>query len=205
MNMRHLLRGVPLAKYLVAGLLVMSWSHGSHAETVGEDGLHKQDWFSITFRDIADDIAAARDENKRLVMIFEQRGCIYCAKMHTELLSDPEVSDYIKENFKVVQYNMFGDEDVIDLDGDVLSEKTAARKWGYVFTPTIVFLPEEAPEDGKNAAEAAVATMPGAFGKWTFLNMFRWVNEKGYETDEHFQKYHARIIQKLQEEGRLGQ
>ncbi|WP_198155650.1 MULTISPECIES: thioredoxin family protein [unclassified Thalassospira] len=205
MNMRHLLRGVPLAKCLVAGLLVMSWSQGSHAETVGEDGLHKQDWFSITFRDIADDIAAARDENKRLVMIFEQRGCIYCAKMHTELLSDPEVSDYIKENFKVVQYNMFGDEEVIDLDGDVLSEKTAARKWGYVFTPTIVFLPEEVPEDGRNAAEAAVATMPGAFGKWTFLNMFRWVNEKGYETDEHFQKYHARIIQKLQEEGRLGQ
>ena len=205
MNMRHLLRGVPLAKYLVAGLLMVSWPQGSQAASMGEDGLHKEDWLSITFRDIADDIAAARDENKRLVMIFEQRGCIYCAKMHTDLLSDPEVSDYIRENFKVVQYNMFGDEEVIDLDGEVLSEKTAARKWGYVFTPTLVFLPEEAPQDGKSAAEAAVATMPGAFGKWTFLNMFRWVNEKGYETDEHFQKYHARIIRQLQEEGRLGQ
>jgi thioredoxin-related protein len=205
MNMRHLLRGVPLATYLFAGMLFMSWPHESKAATMGEDGLHKQDWFSITFRDIADDIAAAHDENKRLVMIFEQRGCIYCAKMHTDLLSDPEVSDYIKENFKVVQYNMFGDEEVIDLDGEVLSEKTAARKWGYVFTPTLVFLPEEAPEDGKSVAEAAVATMPGAFGKWTFLNMFRWVREKGYETDEHFQKYHARIIRELQEEGRLGQ
>ena len=47
------------------------------------------------------------------------------------------------------------------------------------------------------------AGTPGAFGKWTFLDMFRWVREKGYETDEHFQKYHARRIQELHEAGRL--
>ena len=84
-----------------------------------------------------------------------------------------------------------------------VTEKTAARKWGYVFTPTIVFLPDELPEDG-TVADSAVATMPGSFGKWTFLNMFRWVNEKGYESDEHFQKYHARIINELRDQGRLG-
>ena len=47
------------------------------------------------------------------------------------------------------------------------------------------------------------AVMPGAFGKWTFLNMFKWVREKGYEGEEHFQKYHARIINELREQGRL--
>ena len=172
------------------------------AATMGEDGLHKQEWFSITFRDMKEDVAAAQEEGKRLAIIIEQRGCIYCRAMHEKILSDPEVSDFIKANFKVVQYNMFGDEEVTDLDGEVLTEKTAARKWGYVFTPTIVFLPEEAPE-GVSTAEAAVATMPGAFGKWTFLNMFRWVHEKGYEGDEHFQKYHARIINELREAGRL--
>jgi hypothetical protein len=45
--------------------------------------------------------------------------------------------------------------------------------------------------------------MPGAFGKWTVLDMFRWVKMKGYEGDEHFQKFHARQIQKLRDEGRL--
>ena len=168
---------------------------------VGDDGLHKEEWFSITFRDMAEDIAAAKDEGKRLAIIFEQRGCIYCAKMHEELLSDPEVRDFIEANFKVVQYNMFGDEEVTDLDGEVLTEKTAARKWGYVFTPTIVFLPEQAPE-GKTVAEAAVATMPGAFGKWTFLHMFEWVAAKGYEGEEHFQKYHARMLDELRAAGR---
>ncbi|QKV17580.1 thioredoxin fold domain-containing protein [Oricola thermophila] len=185
-----------------AGVLLLALAGPAAAAEIGDDGLHKEDWFSITFKDVAEDIETAADEGKRLVLIFEQRGCIYCRAMHEQILSDPEVSDFIKANFKVVQYNMFGDEEVTDLDGDVLTEKTAARKWGYVFTPTIVFLPEEAPE-GVSVAEAAVATMPGAFGKWTFLNMFRWVHEKGYEGDEHFQKYHARIINELREAGRL--
>jgi thioredoxin-related protein len=173
------------------------------ASEVGEDGLHKQSWFAMTFRDIAEDMEQARSEGKRLAITFEQRGCIYCAKMHEEILSDKEVRDYLEENFMIVQYNMFGDEEVTDLDGEALTEKTAARKWGYVFTPTIVFLPEDVPTDGTTVRDAAVATMPGAFGKWTFLNMFRWVNENGYESDEHFQTYHARIIQELRSEGRL--
>ena len=184
---------------LLAVIAAPAWS-----AQMGEDGLHKEDWFTITFRDMAEDIEQAKSEGKRLAITFEQRGCIYCREMHEKLLADPEVRDYIRDNFMVVQYNMFGDEEVTDLDGEVLTEKTAARKWGYVFTPTIVFLPEEAPE-GKTVAEAAVATMPGAFGKWTFLNMFRWVREKGYEREEHFQQYHARIINELRAAGQLGE
>ncbi len=175
---------------LVAFLAAMTLSH---AAEIGDDGLHKQPWFSLSFRDVAEDIETAREEGKRLAIVFEQRGCIYCRKMHEEVLSDPQVRDYITANFNVVQYNMFGDEEVTDLDGSSLSEKTAARRWSVVFTPTILFLPQEAPADG-TAGEAAVATMPGAFGKSTFLHMFQWVREKGYEGDEHFQKYHARKL-----------
>ncbi len=172
------------------------------AAVIGDDGLHKQDWFAVTFRDIAEDIETATADGKRLVLVFEQRGCIYCRRMHEELLSDPEVADFIRANFTVVQYNLFGDEEVTDLDGESLTEKTAARKWGVVFTPTILFMPDSVTAD-RTAAQAAVAKMPGAFGKWTFRNMFRWVADKGYETDEHFQKYHARVIEDLRKSGRL--
>ena len=65
------------------------------------------------------------------------------------------------------------------------------KKWGMLFTPTILFLPEEVDED-KTATQAAVATIPGAFGRWTTFNLLNWVLEKGYEGDEPFQKYHAR-------------
>lgn len=173
-----------------------------YAVEIGDDGLHKEVWFSLTFKDIGEDIAAANAEGKRLAIIIEQRGCIYCKEMHEKVFSDPEVADFIKANFMVVQYNMFGDEEITDLDGEALTEKSAMRKWRVVFTPTIIFLPEQ--WDGSiNAMQAAVEVMPGAFGKWTSLNMFRWVQEKGYETDEHFQSYHARIINQLREAGRL--
>ncbi|MEZ5809059.1 MAG: thioredoxin family protein [Zhengella sp.] len=175
----------------------------AQAAEIGDDGLHKQAWFANTFRDVAEDIETAASEGKRLAIVFEQRGCIYCRAMHEKILSDPEVADYIKANYMVVQYNMFGDTEVTDLDGEELSEKNAARKWGFVFTPTIVFLPEAVPEGETTVAKAAVAIMPGAFGKNTFLNMFRWVREKGYEGEEHFQKYHARIINEMRAAGRL--
>jgi thioredoxin-related protein len=163
------------------------------AAEVGDDGLHKEPWFTLTFRDIAEDIEAARQDGKRLALVFEQRGCIYCRQMHEEILADPAVADYIAANFHVVQYNLFGDEEVTDLDGSTLAEKTAARRWRVVFTPTILFMPESAPAEG-TAGDAAVATMPGAFGKQTFLHMFQWVREKGYQGEEHFQKYHARKL-----------
>ena len=166
------------------------------ASEIGDDGLHKQPWMRDTFKDLREDLDEANSEGKRLVLFFEQRGCIYCSAMHEKVFSDPDISAYIDENFFVVQLNLHGDIEVPDFDGESLSEKDMARKWRVLFTPNIVFLPEEVPE-GVNAAEAAVAIMPGAFGKGTSIDMFTWVAEKRYELDngEDFQRYHARRIQ----------
>ena len=166
------------------------------AAELGDDGLHKADWMQDTFKDLAEDLADAQSEGKRLAILFEQRGCIYCTKMHEEVFSNPEVADYIRENYFVVQLNLHGDIEVTDFDGDVRSEKDMARKWGLLFTPTILFIHEEV-EEGMTAPQAAAATMPGAFGKGTTLDMLTWVREKRYEldSDEDFQRYHARRIQ----------
>ena len=172
------------------------------AAEVGDDGLHKQDWFAITFRDIAEDVQTAADQGKRLVLIFEQRGCIYCREVHENVLADPEVRDFIEKNFMVVQYNLYGDEEVIDTDGETLTEKSAARKWGVLFTPTILFMPERL-ADTRSADQLAVAKMPGAFRKGTFLDMFAWVAERGYASDEGFQQYHARRIRERKAAGQV--
>jgi thioredoxin-related protein len=184
-----------MARIIAVLTFLLFWpAISAFAANVGDDGLHKQDWFALTFRDIGEDIETAREQGKRLVLVFEQRGCVYCQKMHEEVLSDPEIRGYVSDNFIVVQYNLYGDEEVIDLDGETLTEKTAARKWRLLFTPTLLFMPEE-PGEALPAHEAAVAMMPGAFGKGTFKDMFRWVREKGYETEESFQQYHARMGQ----------
>ncbi|MCR9111726.1 MAG: thioredoxin family protein [Rhodobacteraceae bacterium] len=165
------------------------------AAGVGDDGLHKQSWMRDTFLDLREDLDEANAEGKRLVLMVEQRGCLYCKKMHEEVYPVPALNDYIDENFFVVQLNLHGDREVTDFDGEVLSEKSAARKWGILFTPSVIFLSEDVPE-GRTAAQASVAMMPGAFSASTSLDMFTWVNEKRYalDTDEDFQRYHARRI-----------
>ena len=163
------------------------------AAELGDDGLHKAAWMRDTFKDLREDLAEANAEGKRLAIIFEQRGCIYCKQMHEEVFPDSEVDSFIRENYFVIQMNMFGDVEVTDFDGEALPEKEMARKWGLMFTPTLMFFPEEVSE-GVAAPQAAVAVMPGAFKKGTTLAMLRWVVEKGYETDEPFQKYLARQL-----------
>lgn len=166
------------------------------AAELGDDGLHKAPWMRDTFKDLGEDLAEANDEGKRLLVMFEQRGCIYCTKMHEEVFSKPNVADYITENYFVVQLNLHGDIDVTDFDGETLSEKAMARKWGILFTPTMMFIDKEVAE-GKTAPQAAVASMPGAFGSGTTMDMLTWVVEERYDLDgdEDFQRYHARRIQ----------
>ncbi|MBE1295949.1 MAG: thioredoxin fold domain-containing protein [Rhodobacteraceae bacterium] len=182
----------PLASCAFALVLAMP----AGAVEVGDDGLHKTSWMRDTFKDLQEDLEEANAEGKRLVLFFEQRGCIYCTKMHEEIFPRPEISNYIEESYFVVQLNLHGSTEVTDFDGETLPERDMARKWGILFTPTILFLPETVNED-QTAVQAAVSVMPGAFGAGTTLDMFTWVNEKRYELDngEDFQRYHARRIQ----------
>ena len=165
------------------------------SEEIGDDGLHKQIWMRDTFKDLREDLNEANMEGKRLVLMFEQRGCIYCSKMHNDVYSRGDISGYIEENFYVVQLNLHGDLEVTDFDGEVLSEKAMARKWNILFTPTVLYLSREV-EDGLMATEAAVSLMPGAWLAGTTIDMLTWVKEERYLLDngEDFQRYHARRV-----------
>lgn len=183
-------------KRLLATIAALLIALPLSAAELGDDGLHKTPWMRDTFKDLREDLEEANAEGKRLVLFFEQRGCVYCTKMHEEVFPQPEITKMIEENYFVVQLNLHGDIEVTDFDGEMLSEKDMARKWGILFTPTLMFLPEEVAEDA-TAPQAAVAMMPGAFAPGTTLDLFTWVAEKRYllDNDEDFQRYHARRIQ----------
>tara|TARA_R110002051_G_scaffold83650_9_gene148350 strand:+ start:31243 stop:31812 length:570 start_codon:yes stop_codon:yes gene_type:complete len=183
-----------MMKRILTAITMMVLTGPLAAAILGDDGLHKTAWMRDTFKDLSEDLAEANAEGKRLMIIIEQRGCIYCKKMHEEVFPIPVIADYITENYFVVQLNMFGDVEVTDFDGTVLPEKDMVSRWNMMFTPTMMFFPEAVPADS-TAAQAAVSIVPGAFEKFTTFNMLRWVVEKGYLTDEPFQKYHARMIQ----------
>jgi thioredoxin-related protein len=177
-------------KRLILAAMLSVFAGMAQAVTLGDDGLHKTEWQHDTFKDLREDLAEANAEGKRLLIMIEQRGCIYCTKMHEEVFPDPKIDAMLKNDYFVIQINMFGDIDVTDFDGKVLPEKDMVVRWGALFTPTLIFLPEDVPE-GKTASEAAVVTMPGAFGKGTTEALLTWVKEHGYESGEPFQKYVA--------------
>jgi thioredoxin-related protein len=169
---------------------------------VGDDGLHVQPWFLNTFLDLRDDLKEAASQGKRLAIIWEQRGCPYCREMHRVNLARPEIADYIKKHFNVIQLNMWGDREVTDFDGKVMSEKNIARKFRVVFTPTIQFFPATPGEvAGKSAADAEVMRLPGYFKPFHFVSMFEYVYVKGYET-QPFQRWLQDKARKMQAEGK---
>lgn len=170
------------------------------AQSLNADGLHEADWLHETFRDLREDLGDANAEGKRLAIIIEQRGCIYCAEMHEEVFVVPEIREMLEDDFFFVRINMYGATDVTDFDGETMSETQISRRWRTLFTPTILFFPSDVPED-VTATEAAVAVMPGAFGRWTTFNMLNWVLDEGYNGDESFQAYHASMLREQVPQG----
>ncbi|WP_416916087.1 MAG: thioredoxin family protein [Roseicyclus sp.] len=166
---------------------------GAARAEVGDDGLHIAPWIEETFLDLREDLAEATANGQRLMIMIEQRGCIYCSRMHEEVWVEPDILRMLEEDFYVLRINMHGSTEVTDFDGETMEEREIARRWRNLFTPTILFFPEDVPE-GVTGIEAAAVVMPGAFGRWTTFNMLNWVLEEGYEGEEDFQRYHARMF-----------
>lgn len=148
-------------------------------------GLHTEDWFHMSLLSLADDLAEAGSQGKRLAIVWEQKGCSYCRDMHANHLADPKISGFIRQHFAVLQLDLRGDRIVTDFDGQVLSEKELARKYRVTLTPTIQFLPETLDGlAGRKGADADVARMPGLLNPGHFLAMFEYVHGKHYETQD---------------------
>lgn len=154
-----------------------------------DDGLYKQSWFLESFLDLGEDLEDARKAGKRFAIMWELKGCPYCKETHFVNFARPEISDYIKANFEVLQLNIIGSRKVTDFDGAQLSEKDMAAKYGVRFTPTFQFFAERA-ADLKNMApqKREVARAPGYLRPEDFLAMFRYVREKAYR-DKSFRDF----------------
>ena len=195
MNRRTLMLGTAALATLATGPGKRAQAQDLPHPPLGDDGLHKPAWLTETFRDVRDDMDEAAASGKRLLYLVEQRGCIYCTRMHEEVYVDPRIDAMLRERFMVVQMNLFGNVPVTDIDGTELDERDMLRRWGVLFTPTMIFM-RDTPlgADTESAVQHAAAIMPGAFERGTTRLMLQWVLEHGYEGDEHFQHYVARNL-----------
>ncbi len=157
---------------------------------VGEDGLHQQPWFHESFMNLKEDLEEAKAEGKRLVLFWEQKGCPYCKRTHDVNLRIPKIVNQIKENFVVVQMNMWGDKEVTDFDGEVTTEKKLAQKYAVRFTPTLQFFPESITEfKAKSGRDAELVRVPGYFKPFHFYMLFKYIRTKAYDKEPNFQRF----------------
>jgi thioredoxin-related protein len=147
-----------------------------------EEGFYREPWFIESFLELADDLQSATKSGKRFAIIWELRGCPYCRETHLVNFARPDIEEFIKANFDILQLNILGSRKVRDFDGGEISEKALAAKYGIRFTPTLQFFPDTAerlsadPPEKREVARAAGYLRPD-----DFLAMFRYVREKEYE------------------------
>ncbi len=156
---------------------------------MGDDGLYIQPWFINTFLDFREDLIDAKRNGKRFAVVWEQKGCSACKRLHVVNFLVPEVRDFVRDNFDLLQLNVHGSREVTDFDGTVLEERRLARRYHVLYTPTIQFFPDGLAEfKGRGGKDLEVARMPGFLLPPAFLTMFRFVREKAYER-LRFQEY----------------
>ena len=102
------------------------------------------DWFKESFLDFNEDVEEAATKGKRVLLIFHQDNCPYCAELVEQNFSQKDIVDQMQQHFDAIGLNMWGDREIASIDGETYTEKTFAEKLKVQFTPTLIFFNEEA-------------------------------------------------------------
>lgn len=105
--------------------------------------VEKPDWFANSFLDIREDLDEAASTSKRVLLYFYQDGCPYCKKLLDTNFALQETEAKTRKHYDVVAINMWGDREVIDINGTETTEKAFAKSLRVMFTPTLLFLNEQ--------------------------------------------------------------
>lgn len=179
---------------LILGCLVWTLTHATAAEKLlpapelTDSGLYHQDWFHEGFLELPDDLEEAAADGKDLIILVEQAGCPYCRELHQVNLRIPPIVEKLQADYLTMQIDLRGSREVVDMDGETLEERDLVRKWGIIFTPTVVIIPAEATDGEGNGAERSVFKMPGYFKPFHFDTMLHYVSSDAYQSQD-FQRY----------------
>jgi len=180
----------------------MATGEAVHVE-LGDDGLHKQPWIMNSFLDLGEDLAEATAGGKDLLVLIEQNGCPYCKEMHYINFQKPEIVDFIKAHYLVVQLDMWGSREVTDFDGETLAEKDLVRKWGVSFTPTtVMFAVRPGAEAPASWSEARAFMLPGYFKPFHHISALEYVAGDGYLSEPNFQRWLQAKADHMREQGK---
>jgi thioredoxin-related protein len=161
---------------LIAALAVnlpMAYATG---ETGVKPGLFKgakttetPSWFKESFLNFEDDIDEAAASGKRLMLYFHQEGCPYCNALIEDNFTQPDIHETVRNHLDVVEINMWGDREVVQVGGRSFTEKSLAQALDVNYTPTLLFF---------NESKKVALRLDGYYPPDEFRKALRYVIEK---------------------------
>jgi thioredoxin-related protein len=119
-------------------------STAKHGRFLGAATTSYPTWFKESFLEFREDISEAAEAGKRVMVIFHQDGCPYCNALVEKNFAQKDIVELTRANFDVIAVNMWGDKEVVSVNGQAFSEKEFAAALRVQFTPTILFFTEDA-------------------------------------------------------------
>jgi len=124
--------------FLTSLVLCFTISTSVMAETPRDPYKH---FFQETWGDFAEETTRAKAEGKKAIMIFfEMDECPFCHYMKTNVLNQPSVQKFYRDNFLVFSVDIEGDVEMVNFKGKTVKQKDFAFKENRVrATPVIAF------------------------------------------------------------------
>jgi thioredoxin-related protein len=100
-------------------------------------------WFKESFLDFEEDVQEAAERKKRVMLYFHQDGCPYCSKLVNDNFRQTDIIKTMQASLESIAINMWGDREVVTIEGKPYTEKTLAAALRVNYTPTLIFLDEQ--------------------------------------------------------------
>ena len=105
-----------------------------------QEPLEHPEWFKHSFLDLQEDLKEAVAADKEgIIVYFGQRRCAYCKLLMTVNFGQQDTATYTQRNFDVIPIDIWGVDEVIDIDGVTLTERDFALREKTNFTPSLIF------------------------------------------------------------------
>jgi thioredoxin-related protein len=120
-----------------------------------------------------------KENNKPLVVLFEQVQCANCDELHLDILKRPQFKE-ILNSFSILVLNLWSNEKIITTIGNEQSIKNWAEELKIQHAPSAVFFANNGKEVFRTEAYLKA---------YHTLMSFKYVLSKSYKTQPQFQRY----------------
>ncbi|HIA08493.1 MAG TPA: thioredoxin [Chromatiaceae bacterium] len=151
-------------------------------DQVLDEPLEYPTWFKSSFLDLREDMVDALQSGKRgIIVYFGQKRCAYCKALMEVNFGKEDIVTYTQTYFDLIPIDIWGIDELTDLDGNEMTEREYAIREGTNFTPSLIFY---------DAAGEIALRLRGYYPPYKFKAALEYVAD-GHHLEGSFAKFLA--------------